>query len=572
MTAPTNQGPDSKNLFLALLLATGIMIGWQHYYERPRLAALEKQHSLEQQAKQQLAAAAPKRDVNAKGDETVDAATRAPRIRIDTPALHGSFSTVGGRFDDLTLAHYRETLDPASPEVKLLNHASQTDAYFIELGLLGADDVKLPDSSTHWQTNDRELTVDTPVTLTWNNGAGLTFERKISVDEHYLITVVTRVKNSSASPVTLFPYGLVSRNYADTSKHYIIMHEGPLGAMNGVLEDVTYKKLREDGAQKFEKSQGWLGMTDKYWLTAIIPNEGETFDAEFKHFTRNGQDAYQADLRGHPVDVPVGGSIELTTRVFAGAKVVKLLDTYRDEYHVPLFDRAVDFGSLYFLTRPIFALLSLFHGLVGNFGIAIILLTLCIKIVLFPLASKSMTSMSRMKLLQPKMQELKDRYKDDKMRLNQEIMALYKREKVNPVSGCLPILIQIPIFLALYRVLFVTIEMRQAPFYGWIHDLSAIDPTNIFTLFGLIPWNPPGMMHLGVLPLIMCATMVIQQRLNPKPTDPVQAAMMNYMPFIFLFMFAGFPAGLVIYWICNNTLSILQQLYINRRLTKQGLR
>ena len=571
MTAPNPQGPDLKNLVLAIVAATAIMIGWQHFYAHPRQVALQAQQALEQEKTKAIAKASLPHEKAE--DATSEPTNNAPRIRITTPALHGSFSVVGARFDDLTLAQYHESLAKDSPEVKLLNRASAADAYFIELGMLASEPgIKLPDATTRWQTNDTELTVDHPVTLTWNNGGGLTFTRTIAVDDHFLFTMKTSVKNASGAPVTLYPYGLVSRNYADNAKHYIIMHEGPLGAVGGALEDITYKKLREEGPQKFANTGGWVGITDKYWLTALIPDAGQKFDAEFKHFTRNAGDAYQADLRGTEMEVPVGQDATITTRFFAGAKVVSMLDAYRDTYHIPLFDRAVDFGSLYFLTRPIFGLLSYFHSLVGNFGIAILLLTLCIKACLFPLASKSMTSMSRMKLLTPKMTELKERYKDDKMRLNQEIMALYKREKVNPVSGCLPILLQIPIFLALYRVLFVTIEMRQAPFYGWIHDLSVIDPTNVFTLFGLVQWNPPSMMHLGVLPLVMCATMVIQQRLNPKPADPVQAAMMNYMPFVFLFMFAGFPAGLVIYWVCNNTLSILQQLYINSRLKKQGLR
>ena len=565
------QGPETKNLVFAILAATAIMVAWQHFYERPRMIAAEAQQAKVEASKSQTPA--PSAAKAEGGTIAPVAANTAPRIRIDTPSLHGSISTIGGRFDDLTLAQYHEQVSNDSPEVKLLNRAGTADAYYIELGMLAQDaSQKMPDASTRWATSDTELTVDKPVTLTWNNGAGLKFTRTIAVDEHSMFTVTTSVANASATPVTLYPYGLVSRNYADVSKHYIIMHEGPLGAVNGALEDITYKKLREEGAQKFANTGGWVGITDKYWLTALIPDAGNTFDAEFKHFTRNDADAYQADMRGSPVQVAVGETAKVTTHVFAGPKVVSQLDAYAKAFNIPLFDRAVDFGSLYFLTRPIFAMLSYFHSIVGNFGLAIILLTVCIKACLFPLASKSMTSMSRMKLLQPKMTELKERHKDDKMKLNQEIMALYKREKVNPVSGCLPILIQIPIFLALYRVLFVTIEMRHAPFFGWIHDLSVPDPLNIFTAFGLIDWNPPHIMHLGVLPIIMCCTMIIQQRLNPKPADPVQAAMMNYMPFIFLFMFAGFPAGLVIYWICNNTLSILQQLYINRRLKKAGLK
>ncbi len=574
MTAPATQGPDLKNLVITIILATLIMVGWQHFYERPRIAALQAQQAAAKaaQAKQSATPSAVQPSTPA-GDATSDVANNAPRIRINTPSLHGSISVVGGRFDDLTLARYHETTAPESPEVRLLKRASEKDAYFVELGVLAQDEsISMPGANTRWQTTDRELTVDKPVTLTWNNGAGLTFTRTIAVDAQFMFTITTTVKNSGNRAVTLYPYGLVSRNVANEAKQTFLMHEGPLGVVNGVLEDITYKTLREDGAQKFTNTNGWVGMTDKYWLTAIIPDAADTFDAQVKHFTRGGAAAYQADLRANALDVPVGGTVTSATRLFAGAKVVSALDAYRDEFNIPLFDRAVDFGSLYFLTRPIFALLSFFQGVVGNFGVAILLLTLVIKLMLFPLASKSMVAMARMKQLTPKMTELRERYKDDKMRLNQEIMALYKREKVNPVSGCLPILLQIPIFFALYRVLFVTIEMRHAPFFGWVTDLSAIDPTNVFTLFGLVPWDAPSFLHLGVWPIVMCATMVIQQRLNPKPADPIQAAMMNYMPYIFLFMFAGFPAGLVIYWVCNNTLSIFQQLYINSRLKKKGLK
>ncbi|MFZ4540276.1 MAG: membrane protein insertase YidC [Rickettsiales bacterium] len=565
------QGPETKNLLLAIIAATLIMVGWQYFYERPR-QEVQRQQQLAEKAKQ-LATAPASAPKQAATDSVVDATANAPRIRINTPSLHGSISLVGARFDDLTLASFREDLAVDSPEVKLLTRVSSPDAYFIELGMLGHESsLKLPDATTRWQSVDTTLTIDKPVTLTWSNGSGLHFTRQIAVDDRFMFTVTDTVKNDSGAAVTLYPYGLVSRNYADISKHTILMHEGPLGVMNDVLNDVSYKTLRDEGPEKFVDTTGWLGVTDKYWLTAIIPETGKKFDAEYKYFKRGNIDAYQADLRGAAMDVLVGKEVTTTTHVFAGAKVVKLLDGYRDEFKIPLFDRAVDFGTLYFLTRPIFALLSFFHGIVGNFGIAILLLTCVIKALLFPLASKSMTAMARMKQLTPKMTELRERHKDDKMKLNQEIMALYKREKVNPVSGCLPILIQIPIFFALYRVLFVTIEMRHAPFFGWIHDLSAIDPTNIFTLFGLLPWNTPSFMHLGVLPIVMCITMVIQQKLNPKPADPIQAAMMNYMPYIFLFMFASFPAGLVLYWICNNTLTILQQLYINNHLDKKGLR
>ncbi len=574
MTNPAAPDHEIKNLKLVIVLSAAIFFGWKFFYEMPREQAFRAQQATIEAAKAKDAPApkaAPTADVAAIETPAINAA----RIRINTPSLHGSISTAGGRFDDLTLAQYHEEINSDSPEVKLLNRTGTAEAYYIELGMLAQDaSQKMPDGATRWQTSDTELTVDHPVTLTWNNGSGLKFTRTIAVDEHSMFTVTTNVKNDAATPVTLYPYGLISRNYTEAQHNF--MHEGPLGVSGGMLEDYTYKKLREDGTIKPEGAGNWVGIADKYWLTALIPDNGaEKFETEFKHFTRNDADAYQADMRGSPLQIAAGDSAKVTTHVFAGAKVMKQLDAYAQAFNIPLFDRAVDFGSLYFIMKPIFTMLSWFYSIVGNFGVAIILLTICIKACLFPLASKSMTSMSKMKVLQPKMTELKERHKGDKMKLNQEIMALYKREKVNPVSGCLPILIQIPIFLSLYRVLSATIEMRHAPFFGWIHDLSVSDQTNIFTGFGLLPWDThiaSYNLHLGILPMVMCATMIIQQRLNPKPADPVQAAMMNYMPFVFLVMFASFPAGVVIYWICNNTLSILQQLYINQRLAKQGLK
>ncbi len=573
MTAPAHAAPDTRNLILAIVLATGVMLGWQYFYERPRMEALRATQQAEQAAKAKEAK--PMVGGNVTASVTASEAKNAPRtasarVKINTASLHGSIALTGARFDDLTLANYHETEDPTSPEVKLLANAEGQDAYFVETGML-AEGVRVPDATTPWQASGKELTEKTPITLSWNNGAGLTFEKKISVDEKFMFTIETTVKNAGAA-VTLYPYGLISRNYPDTAKHFSIMHEGPLGVMNQVLEDVTYKKLREDGAVKYEQSKGWVGITDKYWLTALVPDAAESFDGEFKHFKRGEVDAYQSHFRGAALTIPAAGSASVTTHLFAGAKVVDQLDAYGAQYNIPLFDRAVDFGALYFLTKPIFGMLTWFHSIVGNFGVAILLLTVCIKALLFPLASKSMTAMARMKQLTPKMQELRERYANDKMRMNQEIMAMYKREKVNPVAGCLPILLQIPVFFALYKVLFVTIEMRHAPFFGWIHDLSAVDPSNLFTLFGLIPWDAPSFMHLGVWPIIMCATMVIQQRLSPKPADEVQAMVMNYMPFMFLFLFAGFPAGLVIYWAWNNTLTILQMLYINHGLAKKGLK
>lgn len=569
MKHPTQQGPDIRRLIIAIILATAVMLAWQYFYERPRAVARNAEHIAKLEEKQ--AKEAQKQQIVPK-KEDIATPNVGPRVKINSDAVHGSIALVGGRFDDLTLARYRETSDPESPEVKLLSRTGTEDAYFVEIGMLAGAGVRVPDGNTQWQADGTVLTPQKPVTLTWNNGQGLTFTRKIALDENYMFTVSNTVTNNSGAAATVYPYGLVSRNYDDSDKkHFVFLHEGPLGAINNKIEDVTYKALREDGASKWEGAKGWIGMTDKYWLTALIPPQDGTFDSEFKYFKRGEADAYQADLRGQPMEIAPGQSETFTLQMFAGAKVVQHLDDYSAQYNIPLFDRAVDFGTLYFLTRPIFKLMNYFHGIVGNFGVAILLLTVVIKILLFPLASKSMTSMARTKQLMPKMQEIRERFKSDKMKMNQEIMALYKREKVNPVSGCLPILLQIPVFFALYRVLFVTIEMRQAPFFGWIHDLSMIDPTNVFTLFGLVPWATPSFLHIGIWPIIMCATMVIQQRLSPKPADEVQAAIMNWMPYMFLFLFASFPAGLVIYWAWNNTLTVMQMLYINKRLEKKGL-
>ena len=562
-------GAELRNLLLALFAATAIMFTWQYFYERPRQIALQEARKVAAQESIKAKQEAEKAVVQ----KANDIAASVPRLRIESDSLHGTLPLVGNRIDDLTLARYRETQAADSPETKLLYPMPNPQGYVLEVGVLPGDGIRrVPTADTRWQANDSALRVGKPLTLTWNNGAGVTFQREITLDEHYMFTIKTTVRNQSGGAVSLYPYGLISRNFDDNLKHTYFMHEGPLGVMNDVLHDITYKTLREDGEQSFQQAQGWIGLTDKYWLTAVIPAAGETFDATYKHFKRGDRDAYQVDYRGKALEVASGESKEFTVRVFAGAKEVKRLEAYRAEYSVPLFDRAIDFGSLYFLTKPMFLVLNYFNGLVGNFGIAIVMLTLLIKLMMYPLANKSFTSMAQMKLLMPKMQELKERYKDDKMKMHQEVMQMYKREKVNPVSGCLPLLLQIPVFIALYRVLFVTIEMRHAPFYGWIHDLSAADPTSIFNLFGALPYEVPSFLHIGVLPIVMCITMVIQQKLNPKPTDEVQAMVITYMPYMFLVLFATFPAGLVLYWICNNVLSILQQLYIDRKLRRKGLK
>lgn len=576
---PPTGAPDSRNLILAIALATAIMFGWQYFYEAPRQRALQQAQKIEATAAHTSAAAAAAPHVQPHevqvnpGDEV-----HAARISIVTPRLQGSIALRGGRLDDLILSGYRESTAADAPAVQLLNKSDAEHPYFIETGLLPADaQLRVPDAKAVWKADHDTLTPERPVTLSWDNGSGLTFIKKIAIDDGYLFTVTTTVKNTTSVPVTLYPYGLISRFNAEHHNgnflsHLLLREDGPIAVSNNILQDdITYGTLHEEGTKKLDTGTGWVGFGDKFWLTAIIPTVEEKFEATFTHVGDAQSKRYQADLRGQKLVVPAKGEIQHEIHLFTGAKEVKLLDRYATADQIPLFDRAVNFGSLYFLTKPMFQLLSYFYGLLGNFGLAILLLTVVIKAALFPLANKSMTAMSHMKMLTPKMQELKERHGQDRMKLHQEMAALYKREKVNPAAGCLPLLIQIPIFLALYRVLSVTIEMRQAPFYGWIHDLSVADPSNLFTAFGLLAWSPPTFLHLGVLPILMCVTMVIQQRYNPKPTDEMQAMMMNYMPYFFLIIFATLPAGLVLYSVWNNILTILQQLYINRGLRKKGL-
>ena len=501
-----------------------------------------------------------------------EALAQSPRIAIDTPSLTGSIALKGARIDDLTLKDYRVTVEPTSPMVILLSPAGGPDAYYAEHGFVGGtgEDLALPTANTLWTAETQgPLTQSSPVKLTYDNGKGLKFTRTISVDDKYMFTVDDTVANTGSEAITLYPYGLVSRHDRPLVKGFYILHEGLIGVVDdGGLEQITYQKAIDNPPATFKSQHGWLGITDKYWATVVIPEQGKAFDAKFSGAQADGRDRFQTDYLMGPLSVPAGGTAEAKGQVFAGAKEVNTVDGYAEKYGIPKFDLLIDWGWFYFLTKPLFFALDYIYKLVGNFGIAILIITLCIKLVLFPLANKSYVSMSKMKLLAPEMQRIKERYGDDRARQQQAMMELYKKEKVNPASGCLPILVQIPIFFALYKVLFVTIEMRHAPFFGWIKDLSAPDPTNLFTLFGLIPWDPPHFLMIGIWPLIMGVTMWVQMKLNPAPPDPVQQKIFSWMPVFFTFLLASFPAGLVIYWAWNNTLSVIQQSVI---MARQGV-
>ena len=494
-----------------------------------------------------------------------------PRITISAPLLEGSLTSRGARIDDLLLKNYRVALSENSENVRLFNPVSSAAPYFSEFGWVSqASDQPMPSAKTIWTILDSELTPETPVRLSWDNNKGLLFLRTVSINDDYLLKIEDTVTSTLDSAISLNPYGLVRRTGTPQTQGMWILHEGLLGVFDSALKEWNYSKLQEDNKAGFnyesEEAGGWVGITDKYWLAAIIPQQSEKVNFSMRSLS-GGEDRYQSDFLGEEITLPAGGEITWSGYLFAGAKKVDLLDKYEEELGISNFDLAIDFGWFYFLTKPFFYAITYFNALLGNFGLAIIAFTILVRLVLFPLANKSFRSMGKMRELAPKIQQLRESAGDDRAKMNQEMMALYKKEKVNPAAGCLPILLQIPVFFALYKVLYVSIEMRHAPFYGWISDLSAIDPTSLFNLFGLLPYSVdflPDFLSIGLWPILMGVTMFLQMRLNPPPPDPIQAKIFQYMPIFFTFLLASFPAGLVIYWTWNNLLSILQQWWITR--------
>lgn len=550
---------ETHTLMLALVMALVIMVGWQYFVELPRkklqLKALHQQTKVEQQIEQKKASI----PLHSR-DELLG---ESPRLRIASKTLEGTIALKGLRLDDLTLTQFRETISPDSARVKLFSPAYDADGYFAEFGWLaptGAT-LTLPDKNSLWAADKQELTPTSPVTLTWRNPEGITFTTQLTLDEQYMFTVSQSATDASGKPVALQYYAYVNRVHDVKKQQIILVHEGPISVYDGILKYTNFKDIADGKSQTTDTaSGGWVGMSDKYWLSAIIPPQQQFSSRVFSYVSEDGRERFQSD---YSTSTP---QAENKILFFAGAKDLDALDAYTERFHIPLFYRAVDFGKyFYFLSKPMYFLLEFFHSIVGNFGIAILLLTVVVKLIMYPMADKSYKSMAQMSIIRPKILELQERFKDDKLKLNQEMIELYKREKVNPASGCLPALIQIPVFIALYNVLYVTLALRQAPFYGWIHDLSVPDPSNVFTLFGLLHWAPPAILHVGAWPLMMAITMFIQQSQSPPPPDPTQAAMMKYLPLLFLFMFSSVASGLVIYWTWSNLLSILQQWHIKRR-------
>ncbi|HJD64618.1 MAG TPA: membrane protein insertase YidC [Rickettsia endosymbiont of Diachasma alloeum] len=549
------------NLIAAIVLSLGIIFGWQYFIVKPeqqkqQQIALQKAKDLKKKESTQLEAT----------PVIVEKATQAPRIKIDSNALSGSISLKGLRFDDLILKKYKQDLSENSPEVVLFSPSDTKDAYFAEIGWVSnLSNVKLPNNETIWNSDSEILTPEKPVNLFWVNEDGIKFLIAMTVDENYLFTIEQTIVNNSNQELPVQSYGLINRKYTAVEKAVNILHQGPIGCIDENLKEYSYDDIKDKKSEKFTVSKiDWIGITDKYWLTSLIPDKSSNYSSNFNYAVKQEVERYQVDFISPVQIVKPGENFSIKGRLFAGAKKVDLLDKYEKQYNIKLFDRAIDFGWFYIITKPVFYAMNFFYKYVGNFGISILIVTVIIKLLMFTLANKSYRSMKRMKNLQPEINRIKNLYGDDKARLNQEIMALYKKEKVNPVAGCLPILVQIPVFFSIYKVLYVTIEMRQAPFYGWIKDLSAPDPTSIFNLFGLLPFSPPSFLMIGAWPILMAITMFLQQKMSPEPADPVQAQVMKFMPLVFLVMFSSFPAGLLIYWSWNNILSIIQQYYINK--------
>jgi YidC/Oxa1 family membrane protein insertase len=588
-------GNDKTNMIVAIALSLAVLLGWNYFIAAPRVeqqrqAALQNKAATQPAGPDGVPSASPKEggpanpvpgtlpgaSGTAGGVVPREAAiARSPRVSIDTPALAGSIALKGGRIDDVSLKNYHETVDDKSPRIVLLSPTGTENPYYAEFGWVGQNAGPLPNGDTLWTADATTLAPGKPVTLSYDNGAGLLFKRVIGVDDKFLFTLRDEVENKGANAVSLYPYSLVSRWGKPHTQGYYVLHEGMIGVLGADgLQEYTYDHLAKEPALGNASTKGktwtgvtggFVGITDKYWAAAAIPDQSAPYTGSFTERTDGATKVYQANVLGNVQVVQPGASVAATQQLFAGAKEVNTVNAYQANQNIKQFDLLIDWGWFHFITKPMFRALDFFYHLFGNFGIAILVVTLCLKLLFLPIANKSYQSMAKMKAVQPEMASIRERYADDKMKQQQAMMELYKKEKINPVAGCWPVLIQIPVFFALYKVLFITIEMRHAPFFGWIQDLAAPDPTSFLNLFGLLPFAAPDIVHLGIWPIIMGITMFIQMKMNPAPPDPVQAQIFTFMPIVFTFMLGSFPAGLVIYWAWNNTLSVIQQYVIMRR-------
>ena len=549
---------DTKNVIAAISLSAAVIILYGLFF-----APSPKEIKKLDQEKTTLTSEAPKLDTSEKLIEISreEAIKESERVQFENKNIKGSISLLGGTIDDLVFKNYTETLEGEN-KITLLHPKKFSQGYYVETGWVSSSkNIDLPDSKTVWSIEgNNKLAPNQPITLSWNNNQGIIFKKKIEIDEKFLFSIDQSIINKTDKSYDFYSYGQIIRNKAPEITNFYILHEGLIGVFDDQLVEEDYEDIEEKEFSKNANS-GWLGITDKYWITTLIPQENKSFRADFDF-----KNKFRANfIETKPLELTPNGNVSSNVRVIVAAKEVDVIDGYAESSKIAKFDLAIDWGWFYFFTKNFFFAIDYFFKLTGNFGIAIILITICIRILFFPLANYSFRSMAKMKVLQPEMTRLKELHKDDKMKLQQEMMALYKKEKVNPVSGCLPIFIQIPFFFAIYKVLFVTLEMRHQPFYGWIEDLSERDPTSIFNLFGLIPWDPPSFLIIGVWPCLMGLTMYLQQKLNPTPPDPIQQKIFMFFPLFLTIILAPFPSGLVIYWTINNVLTMAQQVVIMKQ-------
>ena len=555
---------DLRNVIFAIALSFAVLFGWSVIFETPQI---EKQKELEQvQTKNEDSSTPSVNLVDTKNSviSREEAVKTSARVIFENENVKGSISLKGALIDDITFKKYNETI-LEEKKVTYLNPLDTKDGYFVETGWAASNlaKVELPNTKTVWTVKgNKRLSDVNPVVLEWDNNSGLIFRKKIELDDKFLFRVTQEIQNKSKQTLELYPYAQITRNENPDVTDFYILHEGFIGVFDEELKEDSYKDI-EERKKEYTAEDGWIGITDKYWLTALVPEKNQSFKGEFLY--KNGFKANY--IQNKPVIIKPSSSNSSETRIFIAAKEVKVIDGYAESENINKFDLTIDWGWFYFFTKPLFFIMNYLFELTKNFGIAILLVTAAVRLLFFPLANYSFRSMAKMKILQPELLRLKELHKDDKVKLQQEMMSLYKREKVNPLSGCLPILIQIPFFFAIYKMLFISLEMRHQPFFGWIKDLSAQDPTSIFNLFGLIPWDPPSFLIIGAWPILMGATMYLQQKLNPTPPDPVQAKIFMFFPLFLTIILAPFPSGLVVYWTINNILTIAQQWVIMKRTT-----
>ena len=562
---------DTKNIILATALSVGILLLWSVYFDPPMIpeetATIQQSEVANSESNLGLGTLDESLKIIEEPEmlSVEDSISDSPRIEINTPGISGSIRLNGLIIDDITLKAYQETLDKDSANIRFLSPLKTGNGHEVSFGWIQAknSDFDIPNRNTPWKLTgfNNVLTLESPLTFEWKNDTGQTFQSTIALSDEYLFKITQNIINNGTNSIIVNNAAKITRESTPDLSGMFILHEGLVGVLDEKLEQIDYDDLADDKVYNFDSNNGWLGFTDKYWLTALIPEQGESFKGIFSY-----DNNYTAYFRSQDSTiVNAGSSYETSSNIFIGAKEAEVIDAYQEEYGFYNFDLSIDWGWFYFLTKPLFYIIYYLFDLTGNFGVAIIILTAMTRILFFPLANWSFVSMAKMKKLQPEMTRLKELHKDDRQQQQQALMTLYKKEKVNPVSGCLPILIQIPFFFAIYKMLFVSLEMRHAPFFGWIQDLSAIDPTSLFNLFGLIPWDPPSFLVIGVWPILMGLTMYIQQKLNPAPPDPIQAKIFMFFPFFITVLLSQFAAGLVIYWTTNNLLSIIQQWVIVRR-------